>query len=165
MGITQRTFADLPYPIETSPSLWKDRTRRLRYEELLICQRKLGELCWLATAPRTDICARFARFCANLKSLKVIDIYRINDLIKTVKKWQGECAMKYFAGLAKRARRSLSCLDGGWGKPRPIHEDTMLLVGWSDAAFGTLAKDGRCRLGYIIGLMSSTLTGPVHILQ
>ena len=34
-----------------------------------------------------------------------------------------------------------------------------MLVGWSDAAFG------RCRLCYIIGLMSSTLTGPVRILQ
>ena len=41
----------------------------------------------------------------------------------------------------------------------------MLLAGWSDAAFGTHAQDGRCRLGYIIGLTSSTLAGPVHILQ
>ena len=40
-----------------------------------------------------------------------------------------------------------------------------MLVGWSDAVFGTHTQDGRCRLGYIIGLMSSTLTGPVHILQ
>ena len=40
-----------------------------------------------------------------------------------------------------------------------------MLVGWSDAAFGTHTQDGRCRLGYIIALMSSTLTGPVHILQ
>ena len=41
----------------------------------------------------------------------------------------------------------------------------MLLVGWPDAAFGTHGQDGRCRLGYLIGLMSSTLTGPVRILQ
>ena len=41
----------------------------------------------------------------------------------------------------------------------------MMLAGWSDAAFGTHTQDGRCRLGYIIGLMSSTLTGPVRILQ
>ena len=41
----------------------------------------------------------------------------------------------------------------------------MMLVGWPDAAFGTHGQDGRCRLGYLIGLVSSTLTGPVHILQ
>ena len=41
----------------------------------------------------------------------------------------------------------------------------MLLAGWPDAAFGTHGQDGRCRLGYLIGLMSSTLTGPVHIPQ
>ena len=40
-----------------------------------------------------------------------------------------------------------------------------MLVGWSDSAFGTHAQDGRRRLGYIFGLMSSTLTGPVHNLQ
>ena len=40
-----------------------------------------------------------------------------------------------------------------------------MLAGWSDVAFGTHAQDGRIRLGYIIGLMSSTLTGPAHILQ
>ena len=41
----------------------------------------------------------------------------------------------------------------------------MLLAGWPDAAFGTHEQDGRCRLGYLIGSMFSTLTGPVHILQ
>lgn len=62
-------------------------------------------------------------------------------------------------------KRSLQHPDKDWGKTTPIHEGTMMLVGWSDAAFGTHTQDGRCRLGYIIGLMSSTLTGPVHILQ
>ena len=32
-------------------------------------------------------------------------------------------------------------------------------------AFGTHAQDGRCHLGYAIGLMSSTLTGPAYNLQ
>ena len=40
-----------------------------------------------------------------------------------------------------------------------------MLAGWPDAAFGTHGQDGRCRLGYLIGLTSSTLTGPAHILQ
>ena len=86
----QTTYADLLRPIAASPSLWKDRNSPLSDEELQICQGKLGEPCWLATASRPDICARLARFSANLKSLKVIDICRINDLIKTVKKWQSE---------------------------------------------------------------------------
>ena len=82
--IAQKTFTDLLCPIATSPSLWRDRNRALSDEELQTCQSKLGELCWLATVSRRDICARLARFSANLNGLKVIDIRRINDLIKTV---------------------------------------------------------------------------------
>ena len=128
VGITQKTFADLPCPIDTSPSLWKDRTRPLRDEELQICQSELGELCWLAAASRPDICARSARFSANLDSPKDIDVFRINDLVKTAKKWQGDCTLKYFAGLPKPARRSPSCPDEGGGELRPIHEGTTLLA-------------------------------------
>ena len=45
VGITQKNFTDLPCPIATSPSLWKDRNGPLSDEELQICQRRLGELC------------------------------------------------------------------------------------------------------------------------
>ena len=38
----------------------------------------------------------------------------------------------------------------------------MTFVGWSDAAYGRLSEEGRCRLGYIIGLTSSSLSGPCH---
>ena len=134
-------------------------------EELQSCQSKLGELCWSAAVSRPDICARLARFLANLNDLQVINIYRIDALIKIEKRWQSGRALKYHAGLPRPARCALSCPDDGWGKPRPIHEGTMMLVGWSDAAFGTHAQDGRCRLGYIIGLMASALAGQVHILQ
>ena len=41
----------------------------------------------------------------------------------------------------------------------------MSLVGWSDAAYGDLSQNGKCRLGYLIGLMASSLTGPCHVLQ
>ena len=41
----------------------------------------------------------------------------------------------------------------------------MTLVGWSDAAYGRLSEEGKCRLGYMIGLMSSSLSGPCHVLQ
>ena len=114
---------------------------------------------------RPDICARLARFSSNLNGLQVIDIYRINDLIKKVKMGQSDYTLKYHFGLPANTKRSLQHPDEDWGKIHPIHEGTMMLVGWSDAAFGTHTQDGRCRLGYIIGLMSSDLTGPVHILQ
>ena len=127
--LTQKTFTDLLRPIATSPSLWRDRNRALSDEELQICQSKLGELCRLATVSRSDICARLARLSASLNGLKAIDIYRINDSIRTVKMWQSECTSKYFAGPPKPARRSLTCPDAEWGKPRLINEDTMSLVG------------------------------------
>ena len=163
--VSQKNFTDLLSPIETSPSLWKDRNRPLDDEELQVCQSKLGELCWLATVSRPDICARLARFSSNINGLQVIDMYRINDLIKKVKMGQDDYNLKYQAGMLANSRPSLQNPDRDWGKTTPIHENTMMMVGWSDAAFGTHTQEGRCRLGYIIGLMSSALTGPVHILQ
>ena len=115
--ITQKDLPVLLRPTAASPSPWRDRNRPLSDEEL----------CWLATMARPDICARLARFSANLSSLQVIDVYRINDLIKTVKQWRSECTLKYFAGLPMPARRSLSCPDDGWGRPRPIHEGAMTM--------------------------------------
>ena len=41
----------------------------------------------------------------------------------------------------------------------------MFLVSWSDAVSGGQSPEGKSRLGYVIGLMSSTLKGPRHILQ
>ena len=41
----------------------------------------------------------------------------------------------------------------------------MTLAGRSDAAYGDQSTGGRCRLGYVTGLMSSTLKGPCRILQ
>ena len=41
----------------------------------------------------------------------------------------------------------------------------MIMVGWSDAAYWDQSTEGKCRLGYVIGLTSSTLKGPRHILR
>lgn len=46
-----------------------------------------------------------------------------------------------------------------------IHNGTMSLVGWSDAAFGGQPSLGKCRLGFVTGIMSSTLSGPCYIIQ
>ena len=135
--ITQKNFTDMPSPITTSPSLWKDRKSPLDDEELQVCQSKLGELCWLATASRPDIVARLARFSSNLNGLQVIDIYRINDLIKKVKMGQSDYTLKYHFGMPANTKRSLQHPDKDWGKTSPIHEGTMMLAGWPNAAFGT----------------------------
>ena len=42
---------------------------------------------------------------------------------------------------------------------------SMTLVGWFDAANGGQATEGKCRCGYMVGLMLSTLKGPCHIWQ
>ena len=39
------------------------------------------------------------------------------------------------------------------------------LVGRADAAYGDQSTHGKCRLGYVVGLTSSTLRGPCHIIQ
>ena len=41
----------------------------------------------------------------------------------------------------------------------------MTLVGWSDAAYGNTSCMGKCRLGYLIGVMSANLCGACHIIQ
>ena len=41
----------------------------------------------------------------------------------------------------------------------------MLLVGRSDAAFGDQLAEGKCRFGHVIGLTSSSLTVPRHVLH
>ena len=132
--ITQKSFADMLCLIPTPPSLWKDRNRPLDDDDLQVCQGKLAELCWLATVSRPDICARLARFSANLNSLQVIDMYRINDLIKKINTGQSDYALKYHLGLPANTCRSLHHPDKDWGLPSPIHEGTMMLVGRSDAA-------------------------------
>ena len=45
-----------------------------------------------------------------------------------------------------------------------IHGKTMTLAGWSDAGYGDQPSLGKCRLGYAVGLMASTPSGPCHII-
>ena len=41
----------------------------------------------------------------------------------------------------------------------------MSLAGWSDAAYGAQEAEGKSRLGYVVGLTSSTLSAPRRILR
>ena len=125
----------------------------------------MGELCWLATVSRPDICARLAQLASKVNDLQGSDIYRINALINNVKIDQPRAVLKY-------ASSSLPLFPAGpdrKGRPRSngerLHSGTLSLAGWSDAAYGNLSQNGQCRLGYFIGIMSSSLSGPCHVLQ
>ena len=81
VGLTQSAFAEGLLPMGTSPTLRANRQKLLGVEDKLLRQCKLGELCWLATVSRPDICARLARIASRVNVLRRGDIYRINDLI------------------------------------------------------------------------------------
>ena len=59
--LAQKEFAEKLQPLGTSPQLWAARRKLLSPEDVKLRQCKLGELCWLATVSRQDICARLAR--------------------------------------------------------------------------------------------------------
>ena len=46
-----------------------------------------------------------------------------------------------------------------------VHCGSMTLAGCSDAAHGDQSTGGKCRLGYVIGLLSSTLKDLCRISQ
>ena len=100
---------------------------------------------------------------SKVNDLQGSDIYRINALIKNVKLDQPRAILKYTSS-------SFPLFPAGErGRPRSngerLHNGTLSLVGWSDAAYGDLSQNGKCRLGYLIGVMFSSLSGPCHILQ
>ena len=87
IALTQKDFAEKLQPLGTSPQLWAARRKLLSPEDVKLRQCKLGELCWLATVSRPDICARLARIASRINALTGSDVYRINDSAKTVKTW------------------------------------------------------------------------------
>ena len=81
--LTQKDFAEKLKPLGTSPQLRAARQKVLSPEDVELRQCKLGELCWLATVSRPDICARLARIASRINELTGSDVYRINDVVKT----------------------------------------------------------------------------------
>ena len=80
--------------------------------------------------PRPDKCARLARIAPRVNSPQGSDVYRIKDLVKTVKAWQEASALKYWSssdagepgeGSEEREMRQRS---------GATHSGTMTLVGW-----------------------------------
>ena len=51
-------------------------------------RRKLGELRWVATVSRPDICACLRRIASRINAVCGSDVYRLNGLVREVKDWQ-----------------------------------------------------------------------------
>ena len=112
-----------------------------------------------------DICARLTRTVARINFLQGAGVFRVNDLVKTVKKWQPATELKYFSSCTQ-GRGSLDPrIKDERHRKGAIHGNAMTLVGLSDAALGDQFSMGKCRLGYVIGIMSSNLCGPCHLVQ
>ena len=81
---TQGEFAKNLTPLSTSPELWVSRQRPPASDEIKPRQCKLGGQCWLATVSRPDTHDRTVRSASRGDLPQGSDIYRIDDLAKTV---------------------------------------------------------------------------------
>ena len=121
-------------------------------------QRQLGDLQWVVTVSRPDTCARWAPIASKINALCESDVYRINELVLVAEAWQRAMALKYASsshpwetlGLGDRAQQDMR------HRREKAHCGSMSLARWSDAAYGGQSAGGKCRLGYVIGLIPST---------
>ena len=86
--LTQCEFAQSLEPLPTISQLWAARQKPLSLEDMKLRRCKRGECCWLASAPRPDISARLARIASRVNPPQGSDVYRMNDLAKTVEVWR-----------------------------------------------------------------------------
>ena len=145
--LTQGEIAQSLKPFPTSPQFWSARQTMSSLEDMKLRQCKLGELHWLATVSRPDICTRSTHIASEVTSSQGSDVYRINDLVETVEVWQQDAILMYFAS----PQMSKGAIGGEDGQMRQrgdkIHEGTMTLVGWPDTAYGDPSTMGKWRLG------------------
>ena len=95
------------------------------------------------------------------------DSYRINELVRAAQEWQQATAPKYAPpprlwktpGSVGQIRADLR------NRSEKVHCSSTSLVGRFDAAYGDQSTEGECRLGHVIGLMSSPLSGLGQNLQ
>ena len=91
-------------------------------------------------------------------------MHRINDLIKKVKAWQKATVLKYASSSQIGDVCNFPEGENVRQRKEEIHGGAMALAGRSDAAYGDQSSLGNCRLGYVIGLLSSTQSGPCRII-
>ena len=85
--LAREEFTKNPKPFPTSTELRDARQRPVPLEAIELRQCNLGKLARLAAVSGPDICARLAQLAARVISLHGSDIYRIKDLVETVKEW------------------------------------------------------------------------------
>ena len=93
------------------------------------------------------------------------DVYRINDLMGTVKAWQTRAILQFASSSFPLFRPGPDTKGRHRARGGGLHGGTLTLAGWSDAAYGDLSQNGKRRLGYLIGITSSSLAVPCHVLR
>ena len=167
MTLTQEDFTKNLVPLPTSPEPWAGRKNPPSLRDTKMPQRKLGEPSWVATESRRDICECSARTASKINALCGSHINCINEVVRVAEGRQQATELKYAPPSRPWKAR------GGSGKAKDdvcdrggeVRSVSMSLVGRSVAVYGRQSTGGKSRLGYAIGLMSSTSSGPCHILQ
>ena len=124
-------------------------------DETKMRQCKLGELCWVTTVSRPDMCAQLARVASRIKSLCGGDVYRINVLARAVREGEEVMMLKYaspshpWKGLRLEGKAQGDLRNRG----ETLRCGTLSFFGWSGAAYGGQSTAGKCRSGYVIGTM------------
>ena len=133
--LTLGEFARNLQPLPTAPKLRAARQQLSSVEDIKLRQCKPGELSWLATVSRPDICARLARIASHINSLQGSDVYRITDLVETVKLRQAATVLKYasFSQLGKSHQSKEG--EKMHQRNEKVHGGTMTLVGRSYATY------------------------------
>ena len=85
------------------------------YVKLRQC--KLGELRWVATVLRPDICARLARIASRINAPCGIGVYRKNELVRVVKNWQQASGQEFAQCIAPPSAEGAGAERRGTGEP------------------------------------------------
>ena len=155
--LTQKEFTSDLRPLLAYPELWAACQQLLSPKDIQVRQCKLAELCRPATVSPRDSCSRVGRVSSRAISLQGSDVYLITDLAKTVRVWPKATVSKYASSSHPGAQARGDIVGITRVRGVKIHSGAMLLTGWSDVACGDPSAEGPCRLGHVVGLMSSTL--------
>ena len=101
------------------------------------------------------------------RKLHLAPILFVEATARTATEWLKGAVLQYATssrpwrnlGFARKADSDMR------NRGEELHCVAMSLVGWSDVGYGVQSTEVRSRLGSMIGLTPSPLTGPCHMLQ
>ena len=160
--LTREGFTKTPKPVPTTPALYAAQQYPISLKKIKARQCKLRGLRRSATGPRPDIRARHSRLAARVNSLWGRGVYRIDDLVSTVKGWQQEPVLQKAS--SSQTLAPASGVAGGRMRTRggEVRCRAMSLVGWSAMTYGDQRSGGKRRLSHVIRLTSPTFSSPCH---